>query len=64
MVILISISLIIVNDVAPIFLCLLAICHFRNVQIFCFLKKKDLLISYYQVASVLYFYFDCKIFVR
>ena len=66
-VIFISISLIIVNDVEPIFLCLLVICHFRNVQIFCLFKKKKkicLLISYYQVASVLDFYFDHKTFVR
>lgn len=51
--------LIIVNDVKPVFLCLLAIYHFRNVQIFCFffLKKICLLIFYYQL-HLPYFYFD------
>lgn len=56
MVILIYISLIIVNDVKPVFLCLLAIYHFRKCTVFLlFLKKICLLIFYYQDCIFLIF---------
>lgn len=52
-VIFISISLIIVNDVEPIFLCLLVICHFRNVQIFClFFKKKKRFVYWFLIIKL------------